>query len=116
MPSVCRAGVRRRVFKAGVVGSKLTFGCGLETYGYWLTRLIAASYRTALFACRRAPSLNRSHVTHLHGGSPYDLTPTHYGIGSETPNLKPTGFNLANSRACTRITTSLHVQPSLSTS
>ena len=22
----------------------------------------------------------------------YDLTPTHYGIGSETPNLKPTGF------------------------
>ena len=92
MPSVCRAGVRRRVFKARVVGSKLTFGCGLETYGYWLASLIAASYRTALFACRRVPSLNRSHVTHLHGGSPYDLTPTHYGIGSETPNLKPTGF------------------------
>ena len=80
MPSVCRAGVRRRVFKARVVGSKLTFSCGLETYGYWLASLIAASYRTALFACRRAPSLNRSHVTHLHGGSPYDLTPTHYGI------------------------------------
>ena len=63
MPSVCRAGVMRRGFKARGVGSKLTFGCGLETYGYWLASLIAASYRTALFACRRAPSLNRSHIT-----------------------------------------------------
>ena len=26
------------------------------------------------------------------GGLHDDLTPTHYGIGSETPNLKPTSF------------------------
>ena len=32
------------------------------------------------------------HTSHLRGGSHTDLTPTHYGIGSETPNLKPTGF------------------------
>ena len=91
MPSVCRAGVRRRVFKARVVGSKLTFGCGLETYGYWLKSLMAASYHTALLPAGACPPLI-DHTSHLRGGSHTDLTPTHYGIGSETPNLKPTGF------------------------
>ena len=92
MPSVCRTVVRRRLFKARVVGSKLRLGRGFETHGLAGIKPSTQSYRTSLFACRRMPSLNRSHVTHLHGGSPYDLTPTHYGIGSETPNLKPTGF------------------------
>ena len=32
MPSVCRAGVRRRLFKARVVGSKLRLGRGFETH------------------------------------------------------------------------------------
>ena len=30
--------------------------------------------------------------TGSHHGLHSDLTPTHYGIGSETPHLKPTGF------------------------
>ena len=104
MPSVCRAGVRRRVFKARVVGSKLTFGCGLETYGYWLTSLIAATYRTALLPAGACPPLI-DHTSHLHDGSHHDLTPTHYGIGSETPNLKPTGFKSVTIRlrGCKRL-------------
>ena len=57
----------------------------------WPSNLKPEATALALLLCRRMPSLNRSHVT-LTCGLPYDLTPTHYGIGSETPNLKPTGF------------------------
>ena len=51
------------------VGSRLTFGCGLETYGYWLTSLMAASYHTALLPAGACPPLI-DHTSHLHVGYP----------------------------------------------
>ena len=91
MPSVCRTGVRRRLFQARVVGSKLRLGLGLETHGLAGVKPRAQSYRTSLLPAGACPPLI-DHTSHLRGGSHTDLTPTHYGIGSETPNLKPTGF------------------------
>ena len=57
------------------------------------------------------PSLNRSHITlTVHRGLHNDLTPTHYGIGSETSNLKPTGFNKLYRFTFTRVCAS-HQHP-----
>ena len=59
------------------------------------------------------------HTSHLHGGLRTDLTPTHYGIGSETPsNLKPTGFKSKpgeNVVACWRCCSISHKWSSQST-
>ena len=40
-----------------------------ETYGYWLTSLMAASYRTALLPAGACPPLI-DHTSHLHVGYP----------------------------------------------
>ena len=72
-------------------GSKLRLGRGFETHGLAGIKPRAQSYRTSLLPAGACPPLI-DHTSHLRGGSHTDLTPTHYGIGSETPNLKPTGF------------------------
>ena len=104
MPSVCRTGARRLLFKARVVGSKPRLGRGFETNELAGTKPHAQSYRTSLLPAGACPPLI-DHTSHLHGWSPYDLTPTHYGIGSETPNLKPTGFTAVKAiESCKSIT------------